>query len=287
MGWVVRRDSPAGSRVVNGRSPIETLRHVLQEPELAGIEPDSEAFTDAHRRILNRKRLVQDLFAGFYRRCRDADEFYFGGASGGRRLELGSGAGLLKSLYPDVLTSDVKHLAYVDLVARGEELPFPDASLRAIYAMNVFHHVSDPRVFFSEIERVVAPGGGIIMVEPYYGPLARLIFKRLFTQESYDTQAADWPRHGRQQVASDANQALSYIVLKRDAERWQAEFPGLELVADDPHTHMGYLLSGGVNFRQLVPNPLGKVVLRLEERLSVLNPLLALQHTLVVRRRRE
>ena len=266
-------------------SPVGIVRAALQEPELAGVDPDSAGFTDAHRRILSRKRFVRTLFAGFYARCRRADEDYFGAASATRRIELGSGAGLLKSLYPDVLTSDVKHLAYIDLVARGEELPFPAGSLRAIYAMNVFHHVSDPRTFFTEIERVVAPGGGIVMVEPYYGPLARLIFKRLFTQESYDTLVAEWPRHGRQQVASEANQALSYIVLKRDQQRWQAEFPGLELVADQPHTHLGYLLSGGVNFRQLVPDPLGDLVLWLEDRLGVLNPLLALQHTLVVRRR--
>jgi SAM-dependent methyltransferase len=151
--------------------------------------------------------------------------------------------------------------------------------------MNVFHHVSDPRLFFREIERVVAPGGGIIMIEPYYGPSVRLIFKRLFTQEAYDTEAGEWPRHGREQVASDANQALSFIVLRRDLERWRSEFPDLELVADQPHTHMGYLLSGGVNFRRLLPDILGSLVLSVEQQLELVNPLLALQHTLVVRRR--
>ncbi len=266
-------------------SPLGLLRAVLQEPELAGVPPDSETFTEAHRRILTRKRFVQDLFIGFYQRCREADQRYFHAAHASPRLELGSGAGLVKKVFPDVVTSDVKHLAWVDMVARGEELPFADRSLRAIYAMNVFHHVSDPRTFFQEIERVVAPGGGIVMIEPYYGPLARLLFKRLFTQESYDTQAPDWPRHQRHLVASDANQALSYIVLKRDLGRWELECPGLELVLDQPHTHIGYLLSGGVNFRQMVPDALGQPVLSLEQWLEPLNPLIALQHTLVVRRK--
>jgi SAM-dependent methyltransferase len=267
-------------------SPVDLLRRLLQEADLVGVAPDSEAFTDAHRRILARKPLVQQLFAGFYRRCREADERCFGASSSQRRLELGSGAGLLKTLYPDVLTSEVKQVNYVDLLARAEELPFPDSSLRAVYAMNVFHHVSDPRVFFREVERVVTPGGGIILVEPYYGPLARLIFKRLFTMESYDTQAPEWPRHGREQVASEANQALSYIVLRRDRVMWQREFPGLELVSDVAHTHLGYLLSGGLNFRQVVPDPLGRMVLWTEAKLGLLNPVLALQHTLVVRKRR-
>jgi hypothetical protein len=112
-----------------------------------------------------------------------------------------------------------------------------------------------------------------------------VLFKRLFTQESYDTDAAEWPRHGRAQIASDANQALSYIVMRRDLARWQQEFPGLELVLDDPHTHLAYLLSGGDNFRQMVPDVLSGVVLSVEDLLAPLNPLVALQHTIVVRRR--
>lgn len=286
MDQSLRRLAISGGCLVACVSPIvNRLRDLLTEPELVGIAPDSSEFTTAHRAILERKRFVRSLFDSFYARCRAADNAYFDRCQTSIRLELGSGAGMLKQLLPDVITSDVKELPYVDLVARGEELPFANASLRAIYAMNVFHHVSDARAFFREMTRVLAPSGGLVMIEPYYGPLARILFQYLFTMESYDIAQAEWPRHGRTEVASAANQALSYIVLRRDRTTWEHEFPHLELVEDQPHTHASYLASGGLNFRQLVPRSVGDLLIGIEQRLDFLNPLLALQHTLVIRRR--
>lgn len=267
------------------RALVGGARACLTEPELRGLQPDDPAFTQAHRRILARKPLAQRLFSDFCRRCLAADERYFDACRADTRIELGSGSGIMRRVDPCVITSEVKLVPYVDLIARGEELPFGDARIRGIYAINVFHHVSDPRVFFREITRVLAPGGGLVMIEPYYGPLARIVFRYLFTQESYELDPPGWPTHGRQQVASDANQALSYVVLRRDRAAWQAAFPLLELVLDEPHTHARYVLSGGVNFRQLVPDGLGLLMSEAERWLNVLNPLLALQHTIVIRKR--
>jgi len=268
-------------------SAIDVLRGWLAEPALREIDPDSSQFTQAHRQILERKRLLRGLFTEFCARCLEADRRYFAGCPARLRLEIGSGAGVMKETFPEVVTSDVKCLADVDLVLRGEDLPFPDGSVRAVYGINVFHHVSDPRDFFREAVRALAPGGGLVLIEPYYGPLARLLFKRLFTQESYEMDVEEWPRHSREQVASGANQALSYVVLKRDRAQWEREFPALELVADEPHTHLTYILSGGVNFRQLVPSGLGELLAAVERKAGFLNPLLALQHTLVIRKKRE
>jgi len=264
---------------------LGVLRGILAEPALRGVDPDSPEFTLAHRMIVKTKPLTRDVFESFYRRCRRADTRFFASSTANVRIELGSGAGSMKELFPDVYTSDVRFLPFVDFVARGEELPFADASIRAIYAINVMHHVSDPRAFFGELSRAVAPGGGVVMIEPYYGPVARLLFPRLFTSEEYDPRAQGWPVHARHKPASGANQALSYIVLRRDRVVWEREFPDLELVLDQPHTHLAYVLSGGVNFRQLVPTWVGRGLARLEHAIPSLNPWFALQHTLVVRRR--
>ena len=268
-------------------SVVDLLRDWLTEPELRGIDPDSARFTRVHRRILERKRLLRGLFTEFCARCLEADRRWFADCPSELRLEIGSGAGVMKEVFPEVLASDVKLLPNVELVLRAEDLPFADGSVRAVYGINVFHHVSDPRDFFREAVRALAPGGGLVLIEPYYGPLARLLFKRLFTQESYEMEVEEWPRHSREQVASGANQALSYVVLKRDRLQWEREFPELELLVDEPHTHMTYILSGGVNFRQLVPSGLGRLLAAVERKATFLNPLLALQHTLVIRKKRD
>jgi SAM-dependent methyltransferase len=264
---------------------IDALRAIFSEPELRGVDPDGPEFTLTHRRILQRKPLARAVFEGFYRRCRNADVAHFAGCRASTRVELGSGAGILKAVFPDVYTSDVKLLPFIDFVARGEELPFEAASLRAVYAINVLHHVSQPRTFFRELTRAIAPGGGVVMIEPYYGPLAQLLFRHLFTSEGYEPRARGWPDHDRHAPATGANQALSYIILRRDRAIWEEEFPDLELVVDEPHTHLSYLLSGGVNFRQLVPSGLARGVAQLERVMAPLDRWIALQHTLVVRRK--
>jgi SAM-dependent methyltransferase len=264
---------------------VERLRQLLSEPALKGIDPDSPEFTLAHRRILEQKSLTRAVFLEFYRRCRDADERYFSGCASTIRLELGSGGGMMKQVVRDVHTSDVKFLPFVDLIARGEELPFAAGSLRAIYAINVLHHLAEPRAFFRELVRTLAQGGGAILIEPYYGPVARFVFRRIFTSEAYEPEAREWSERRRDQPASGANQALSYVILRRDRARWEAEFPDLELVLDEPHTQISYVVSGGVNFRQLVPSAMGGAVARLESAVAPLDRWLALQHTVVIRRR--
>jgi len=93
-----------------------------------------------------------------------------------------------------------------------------------------------------------------VLIEPYYGPLASVVFKRLFASEDFDKAMPGWrtdatdPMHG-------ANQALSYIVFERDRARFQREFPRLQIVETFPlENYLRYLLSGGLNFRQLVPS---------------------------------
>src|SRR2546427_4659913 len=115
-------------------SLADAIRNLLGEPELRGLDPDSVEFTEAHRRILRRKKLARRIYEDFCRRCRAADERYFAGCRSSVRVEIGSGVGVMKETYADVITSDVKPLPHLDVVLRGEELPFFDASLRAIYA---------------------------------------------------------------------------------------------------------------------------------------------------------
>ncbi|MEO5568032.1 MAG: class I SAM-dependent methyltransferase [Gemmatimonadaceae bacterium] len=257
-------------------------RDWLLDPRVRDLDVDSPEFSLAHRRVMLQKPLVQQLFRDFYRRCREADDQMLSGD--GIRVEIGSGSGFMAEHLPDVITSDIKPLPFVQLVCRGEEMPFPDASVRALYAINTFHHLPTPRIFFSELVRILQPGGGAIFIEPYYGPVARQLFKRLHASEGFDESAPDWEAPPGSGPFSRANQALSYIVFNRDRRQFESEFPRLSIVSDTPHTHLRYVLSGGVNFRQLIPTAGAPLVNLAEHVLSPLNGLLALQHTIVLRK---
>lgn len=257
------------------------LRRWLIEPGVRGVDADSAEFTAAHRRVLQTKFMLRQLFEKFYHECRAMDIHYFGDCPG-TRLEIGSGSSFIKEVYPDVITSDIKQLPFVDCVLRAEQMPFPDNSLRAIYAINVFHHIPDPRAFFRELLRTLHPGGGVIFIEPYYGALARQLFRRMHASEGFDITARNWEALSGAGPMSQANQALSYMVFKRDLTQFEREYPGLELMMDRPHTHLSYLVSGGVNFRQLVPDSLVPLVMLAERLLNPFVLWLALQHTIVL-----
>ncbi|MGZ4144458.1 MAG: class I SAM-dependent methyltransferase [Actinomycetota bacterium] len=50
--------------------------------------------------------------------------------------------------------------------ARGEHLPFADASFDLVCSAWVMEHVEQPRAFAAEIARVLAPGGRFVFVTP-------------------------------------------------------------------------------------------------------------------------
>jgi len=263
---------------------IATLREWFKDPTVESFDVDSPEFSIAHRKVLQRKVILRALFEKFYRQCRSMDLHHFDDCPG-IRIEIGSGAGIMKDVYPDVITSDIKQLPFVDIVLSAEKLPFPDNTLRAIYVINVFHHLPSPTRFLKEVLRALHPGGGLVLIEPFYGPMAAWIFKNLHKTEVFDPQAPSWESSEDMGPFSNANQALSYVIFKRDREKFDREFPQLEIVRDHPHTHLWYILSGGLNFRQLVPDYFAPSMRFMEWALSPLDRWIALQHTIVLRKR--
>mgnify|MGYP003348455436 FL=1 len=166
----------------------------------------------------------------------------------------------------------------------AESMDLEDNSVRVIYGQNCFHHFPHPDRFFLELARVLSPGGGAILLEPYYGPVAEFMYKRLFQTEGFDKTFPSWetpvigPMNG-------ANQALSYIVFVRDRAQFAAKHPELEIAYQAPvGNYLKYLLSGRLNFRQLLPDCFIAGIDWAEKILSPLNPWIALHHVTVLRK---
>lgn len=266
-------------------SLLVRVRRALADPRLEGVDVDSDTLIEVHRRILAEKPMLRDVFREIYDLCRAADERHFSGA--GMRIELGSGSSRFKHYHPDVLTSDVKHAPHLDLTLDAQDMALEDAAVRAFYGVHCFHHLPEPSRFFRELSRVLVPGGGCVLVEPYHGPLARVFYRRLFDTEHFDPAQAGWELDPDEVGSmSNANQALSYIVFSRDRARFAREHGDLEIVAHTRlHNYARYLLSGGLNFRQLAPSVLAPA-LRLAERLAApFDHPVALHHMIVLRKR--
>jgi SAM-dependent methyltransferase len=260
------------------------LHRLLALPETNNLDVDSVNRLEVHAAVLQRKPMLAAVFRECHELMLRLDRRTFGDTPG-LRIELGAGVAPIAETFPEVLATDIVPGPGLDAVLDAQCLDLSDGSVRALYGQNCFHHFPDPLRFLTEVERVVAPGGGVLLIEPYYGPLASLAFQRMFASEDFDKTMPDWttgatgPMHG-------ANQALSYIVFVRDRALFERKLPNLELVEMFPlDNYLRYLLSGGLNFRQLVPSFTEPGLRALESIFMPARRMLALHHVVVLRRR--
>jgi len=239
-------------------SPDSLLTRWLAHPATRGRDIDAPETTLLRRQIIAGKPFLRALYEEWYRLL--IAEVPRGE---GRVLELGSGAGFLEDLLPEVITSDVLPLPGVDHVLDAHSLPFADASLRAIVMTNVFHHLRAPKQFLSEAARAVRPGGVIAMIEPWHTRWSRLVYQRLH-HEPFDPESPTWEVPGGGPLSA-ANGALPWIVFFRDRARFEAELPEWQIRNVAPLMPLAYLFSGGVSRRGLLPG-LAYQAVRLGER---------------------
>lgn len=256
---------------------------LLRDPSLENMDVDSYDRINRHRLVLSRKPLLQAVFVEFHHLFRKLQKTWLGGE--GRQIELGAGVAPMHDTYPEVLATDVVAGAGIDFELDAQAMALDDESVLVFYAQNCFHHFSDPERFFTEMERVLVPGGGAILLEPYYGWLASFLYRRLFHTEGFDKSSPSWKvdAHG---PMNGANQALSYIVFVRDQGVFESRFPGLEIVARQRvPNYLKYLLSGGLNFRALVPHFFSPLVDAVQFCLRPFDRWLSLHHIVVLRKK--
>ncbi|HWC87750.1 MAG TPA: class I SAM-dependent methyltransferase [Solirubrobacteraceae bacterium] len=131
------------------------------------------------------ERLPDDLKPPDLRLRRD---FLLGAriSAGERALDLGCGTGaftaLLASAGADVIGADVAEAALArarsthpglsfSLVPIDGPLPFEDSAFSLVWASEVVEHVADTARWLSEVRRVLAPGGRLLLTTPAHGRL--------------------------------------------------------------------------------------------------------------------
>jgi SAM-dependent methyltransferase len=264
---------------------IERLRGWLYEPRVRGVNVDENELLDIHKSILREKRLLRSAFETFYRDMAELCDRLLPGD--GMEVELGTGAGFFKNLRPGLVTSDVRQGSHIDLSLDAQNMSLPDGSVRCIYAINVFHHLPDPELFFAELCRVLRSGGGCILIEPHGGFISALLHRNLHSDERFDPEADGWHTTDIAGPLSGANQALAHIVFDRDLARFEAQYGSqLEIVHRGYSLNaLRYLLSGGLNFRQLLPSAVDPLLKMLESLGRPLARHWALHQIIVIRKR--
>lgn len=214
----------------------------LKFPEVfrrdSGMEVDDPATTLLRRARLQQKPFLRQIYLEWYAlllaRIRNLDPV----------LELGSGGGFLSDLHPGILRSDLIKIPGNSLTTDACQLPFKEGALGAIVMTNVLHHIPDVGLFLTEATRCLRPGGRVVMIEPWNTLWSRWVYRSLHT-EPFDPEATwKFPFRG---PLSSANNALPWILFRRDRDQFEEAFPNLKLLEIQPLMPFVYLLSGGIS----------------------------------------
>lgn len=242
------------------------LTHSLDDPKA----------TASHREIIKSKPFLKKLYEEWYTIFNDATQ-----SLGDRTLlEIGSGGGFLKEIYPHFVTSDITPFEWCDMTFPAESIPFEDYSLGGIVMLNVLHHIPDPRNFFKEAQRTLSHGGKIIMIEPANSLFSRFIYKN-FHHEPFDPHSKKWEIDSTGPM-SGANGANPWIIFERDRMQFEKEFPNLIIKRKKNHTPFRYLLSGGVSMKALVPSGSFNFFKKVEKIISPLDSALGMFVTIEI-----
>lgn len=242
----LRRAASVPSRVVDS---------VTRDKTLARFEE--------HRRAWEEDERLRTLYTLWYSRVRAQ----LPPRELGPWVEIGSGPGFAQTVIPELELSDVVRAPWHQHEVDAEDLPFDTGSLGALVLFDVIHHVPRPSAFFAEAERVLRPGGRIVMCEPYVSafswPVYRFIHEeRLdFGVDPFDGLPAS------NDDPFDGNQAIPKLLVVRRRDEFHRRFPGLRIQQVERLAGPAYPASGGFGRRAIVPLGLWRTMLKVEARL--------------------
>lgn len=236
---------------------------------------DSPKTTIERIRIIENKPYLKKLYTDFYQIFKKESL----NLPKGKKIELGSGAGFIKKIIPSVITTDIMKLPNCDMVVNAEKMPFKNSSLSAIYLLNTFHHIKNPKKALSEFQRVLKHKGKVIMIEPNNCLFSRIIYQK-FHHEDFDPKAG-WKINKKGNLSA-ANGALPWIIFVRDRKIFEGLYPKLKIEKLRTHTPFSYIISGGFKFPSLLPHQFFPIVRTLENLTSPLHSLLGMFVTIVI-----
>lgn len=175
--------------------------------------------------------------------------------SNGYAVELGSGIGKIKHIIPHCIRTDLFPNPWIDQVENAYRLSFPDNSVSDLILFDVFHHLRYPGTALKEFQRVLLPGGRVIIFDPCTTGILGLIVFGLFHHEPLRRKEPiqwfaprGWNSDNIDYYAAQAN--ASRIFFNKEFENRLSEW---NIKARRRLSAVSYVLSGGFSKPQLYP----------------------------------
>ena len=250
-----------------------------------GVVDRARARLSSHADVWRDRPLIREIYSEYHQAIASARSRVTG-----VDLEVGAGHGSFAERFPEVIACDLVPCPWLDCAADATRLPFRDESLANLIMIDVLHHIAEPAKFLAEASRTLAPGGRILLVEPYVSPVSWIAW-RFFHEEDIDMGIDPWshcraPDDAGERDPWESNIGLPTLLFWRHLARIETLFPELMVTRRDRFNLLLYPLSGGFEQRRLVPLPLVPLVRAVERWLIPLAPMLAFRCLVVIEKAR-
>ena len=239
-----------------------------------------------HKKNLENKTILKSCYIDFYNKLLSIEKKYSIKKKNDIRIELGSGVGFFKKYDNNIITSDVIKNKFTDKIINANKIPYKNNSIKTIFAILCFHHFKDPYKFLKDLEIKLKPGGLCILIEPYYSILAKIIYKNIHKDEYFDSNEKINLRIKNKTAMEKANQALSYIYFIKNKKKFSNDFRKLKIIEIYVfNNYLRFLISGGLNFKQLLPNFFNFFIILIEKLISPLKKIFGIHYLIVIKKK--
>lgn len=215
---------------------------------------------EEHRRQLAQRPALREVYAHYAERMRRHLS-----STTGLQVELGTGAGPLAVHFPDFLHTDAFAHEGADRVVDACAMPFQAGEVANLLAVDVLHHLPEPSRFFSEVDRVLVPGGRLVLLEPYISPGSWPLYA-LAHHEPVRLRVDPFRRPAsRDPSGGPCNQAAATLAFGRHRRSFEARWPRLRVQALERSDGVVYPLTGGYSRPSRIPAALVRRLLPLED----------------------
>lgn len=202
-------------------------------------------------------------------------------------VELGSGIGSFKSVYPSAITTDIFPNPWIDRVEDAYHLSFKAGEVSNLILFDVFHHLRYPGTALKEFGRVVPKGGRVIIFEPYISIFGLLVFGLLHHEPVALTKKIVWSHENGtdpndQYYAAQGNATRIFSAGSSYKQEIEKEW---KILKKKRLSAFSYILSGGFSKPSLYPESFLPFVRGIEHILDVFPLLFATRMLIVLERK--
>jgi SAM-dependent methyltransferase len=211
-----------------------------------------------------------------------------------RGLELGAGTGVTK----DFIQSD--HFEISDFsddpwldhkMVDAQSTHFQNESFDFVILSNMIHHVAKPHVLLNEVERILKPGG-VVLIQEIHTSLVTKTLLRIMRHEGWDETVNVFDPEAICNDPRDLWSANCSVprMLFDDENSFKKNFPNWELIHSNHAEFLTYVNSGGVVAKTAyipLPHALLNLQLKIDRLLTSRFPnIFALQRQITLQKRR-